>query len=148
MFLRRTRFVLQRLTNVVCSSNDEKKHMKKKFINCEQSTYQSCSFFLFLKFSISFIQPVVVKCHLFGLMNLKKNPIGWVQEKNNACVPQKRVKTLNHVYGPYAPCSKYAKRSEHDEHSLQAYGNVPSKFLVNFYRQYSSFYWLTWCYFN
>lgn len=127
MLLQRTRFVLQLLTNVVCSLNDEKKHMKKKCINCEQSTYQSCSFFLLLKFSILFIQPVVVKCHLFGLMNLKK-PQLVEYRKTNACVPQKRVKTLNHVYGPYAPCSKYTKRSEHDEHNLQAYENVPSNF--------------------
>lgn len=127
MLLQRTRFVLQLLTNVVCSLNDEKKHMKKKFINCEQSTYQSCSFFLLLKFIILFIQPVVVKCHLFGLMNLKKTQLVEYR-KTNACVPQKRVKTLNHVYGPYAPCSKYTKRSEHDEHNLQAYENVPSNF--------------------
>lgn len=75
----------------------------------------------------------------FWSNDLKKNQLVEYR-KTNACVPQKRVKTLNHVYGTYAPWSKYAKRSEHDEHNLQAYGNVPSKFLVNCYRQYSSFF--------
>lgn len=140
MLLQRTRFILQRLTNVVCSSNDEKKHMKKKFISCEQSTYQSCSFFSFIKVQYLIYTASCCQMSPFWSNEFETKTTQLVEyRKTNACVPQKQVKTLNHVYGPYAPCSKYTKRSEHDEHNLQAYGNESSKFLVNCYRQFRHF---------